>query len=114
MDDLLDIQKFISPDSPAAADRMVEEFFSAFEHLVAWPRSGHSRGDLTERAVLFWPVGSYLIVYHVRDEDKLVQIVAVLLAAARRAGDTRESIKAINGNRSALEQMLRLGNSGHQ
>ena len=60
---------------------MVEEFFSAFEHLAAWPRSGHSRGDLTERPVLFWPVGSYLIVYHVRDEDKFVQIVAVLLAA---------------------------------
>jgi plasmid stabilization system protein ParE len=80
VDDLINIQEFVSADSPAAADRMVEKFFSAFEHLATWPRSGHSRGDLTERPVLFWPVGSYLIVYHVRDEDNLVQIVAVLLA----------------------------------
>ena len=81
VDDLVNIREFVAADNPAAADRLIEEFFSAFEHLAAWPRSGHSRNDLTERPVLFWPVGSYLIVYHVRDEDKLLQIVAVLLAA---------------------------------
>ena len=81
VDDLLNIQEFVPADSPAAADRLVEEFFSTFEHLAAWPRSGHSRVDLTERPVLFWPVGSYLIVYHLRDDYELVQIVAVLLAA---------------------------------
>jgi plasmid stabilization system protein ParE len=53
VEDLLNIQEFVSADSPAAANRVVEEFFSAFEHLVAWPRSGHSRSDLTDKPVLF-------------------------------------------------------------
>lgn len=79
--DLLGIQEFVSADSPAAADRLINEFFSAFEHLAAWPRSGHTRRDLTDKPVLFWPVGSYLVVYHIREEDKFLQIVAVLLAA---------------------------------
>lgn len=81
VDDLLNIQEFVSADSPASADRLLEELFSAFEHLAAWPRSGHSRSDLTEKPVLFWPVGSYLIVYRVRNQYRLVQIVAVLLGA---------------------------------
>lgn len=81
VNDLLNIQEFVSADSAAAADRLVDEFFSAFEHLAAWPRSGHARKDLTEKLVWFWPVGAYLIVYRLREQDKLLQIVAVLLAA---------------------------------
>ena len=40
---------------------------------------GHTRRDVTERDVQFWPVGSYLVVY-AKLLDKL-QIVAVLHGA---------------------------------
>jgi len=81
VEDLVNIQEFVSADSALAAERLIEEFFSAFEHLAAWPRSGHTRRDLTSKAVLFWPVGSYPVVYHLRNSDKRAQIVAVLVAA---------------------------------
>jgi plasmid stabilization system protein ParE len=91
LDDLLNIQEFVSGDSPAAAERLVDEFFSAFEHLAAWPRSGHSRGDLTERPVLFWPVGSYLIVDGIREEDKLSRAQPTALAQIQKLDHTRRT-----------------------
>jgi plasmid stabilization system protein ParE len=81
IEDLLQIQEFIARENTNAADQLVEQFFSAFEHLAQWPRSGHTRADLTPRDVLFWPVGSYLIVYQRNEENSKVQIVAVLHAA---------------------------------
>ena len=81
LDDLLNIHEFVAADSPVAAQRLIDGFFAAFEHLASWPRSGHPRTDLTEKPVLFWPVSSYLVVYRIRDKDGLVQIVAVLLGA---------------------------------
>jgi len=81
VNDLLKIQDFISTDNPVAAELLIEEFFSAFELLANWPGSGHSRTDLTAKRVLFWPIDSYLIVYHVREDDRLVEIVAVLHSA---------------------------------
>ncbi len=80
-EDLLRIQDFISSDNPHAAEQTIDKFFSAFEHLVQWPQSGHSRPDLTSKEVLFWPIDSYLIVYRVRENESLIQIVAVLHAA---------------------------------
>ncbi len=68
-------------DSPVAAEQLIEQFFSAFEHLAKWPRSGHSRRDLTSKPVLFWPLSSYLIVYRQHEVASMIQIVAVLHAA---------------------------------
>ena len=79
MEDLESISDFIAADDPGAADRMIDEFFAAFDQLAAWPRSGHVRPDLTNRDVRFWPVRSYLVVY--RDLRDKVQIVAILHAA---------------------------------
>src|SRR5579859_2107069 len=81
LEDLLSIQNYISLDSPAAAERLIDQFFLAFENLAKWPGSGHSRADLTSKRVLFWPLDSYLIVYHAREADSMVQIVAVLHSA---------------------------------
>ena len=77
--DLESISGFIAADSADAADRIIEEFFAAFDHLASWPRSGHFRTDLTNRDVRFWPIRSYLIVY--REIVEGIQIVAVLHAA---------------------------------
>jgi plasmid stabilization system protein ParE len=81
LEDLLQIQEYIARDNPNAAEQTIAQFFSAFEHLAHWPRSGHNRTDLTPRNVLFWPIGSYLIVYRPNEKSREVQIVAVLHAA---------------------------------
>ena len=79
LQDLQDIWDFISIDNASAADKLEDEFFEAFERLAQRPRMGHSRTDLTERDVLFWLVGSYLVVY--RQDSTTLQIVAVLHGA---------------------------------
>jgi toxin ParE1/3/4 len=52
------------------------EFYSLFECLARMPRQGHSRKDLTQRAVLFFPLYSFLVVY--QPEAKPIRIMAVL------------------------------------
>ena len=61
--DLDDIWEYIAEDSIAQADRWIAKLFDAFETLVCNPGIGHRREDLTEYPVLFWPVGSYLVIY---------------------------------------------------
>ena len=63
LQDLQGIWDFIASDNATAADKLEDEFFEAFEELAQRPRMGHTRSDLSERDVRFWPVGSYLIVY---------------------------------------------------
>jgi plasmid stabilization system protein ParE len=79
LEDLQNIWDFVSSDNVPAADKLEEEFFEAFEILAERPRMGHTRTDLTERDVRFWPVGSYLIVY--RSLPTTLGIVAVLHGA---------------------------------
>ncbi len=76
LNDLEIIRDFIAIDNVEAAERLIDQFFEAFEQLAAWPKMGHARTDLTLKSVRFWPVGSYLVVY--RDYSDGVQIVAVL------------------------------------
>ncbi len=76
LDDLQVIRDFIALDNVQAAERVIDQFFEAFEQLTAWPKTGHVRTDLTSKSVRFWPVGSYLVVY--RDHSGGIQIVAVL------------------------------------
>ncbi|MFZ1007901.1 MAG: type II toxin-antitoxin system RelE/ParE family toxin [Candidatus Sulfotelmatobacter sp.] len=77
--DLQDVWDFIASDNVPAADKLENEFFEVFEMLAERPRMGHTRSDLAERDVRFWPVGSYLIVY--RSIPNALQIVAVLHGA---------------------------------
>lgn len=79
LEDLQSIWDFIASDSVSSADRVLDEFFDAFEKLAQWPGQGHTRSDLTHRDVRFWPVGSYLVVY--REAPTPLQIVAVLHGA---------------------------------
>ena len=44
--------------------------------LAGTPGAGHSRNDLTDEAVKFFPVYSYLIVY--RPKTKPLQVVSIL------------------------------------
>jgi antitoxin ParD1/3/4 len=61
--DLDEIWEYIAADNIDAADRWIDKLFGAFEALARTPGLGHKREDLTNHPVLFWPVGSYLIIY---------------------------------------------------
>ena len=49
--------------------------FDAFQALGHTPGMGHKREDLTHYPVLFWPVGTYLIIYLA--DRRPIEIVAV-------------------------------------
>src|SRR5258706_13395288 len=73
--DLDEIWEYIAADNIDAADQWIGRLFDAFEALGRTPGMGHTRDDLTEYPVRFWPVGSYLIIY--RPERRPIEIVAV-------------------------------------
>jgi plasmid stabilization system protein ParE len=73
--DLDDIWEYIATDNIDAADRWIGTLFDAFEALARAPLTGHKREDLPAYPLLFWPVGSYLIIY--RAEHRPIEIVAV-------------------------------------
>jgi plasmid stabilization system protein ParE len=78
-EDLDDIWEYIAPDSIDAADRWDTKLREAFAMLADNPRAGHKRKDLTEKPVLFSPVGKYLIIYRVLEDT--IEIVAVTQGA---------------------------------
>ena len=73
--DLSEIWDYIASESIDAADRWIEKLFDAFKSLAQHPSLGHKREDLTPQPVLFWPVGSYLIIY--RLAPSILQVVAI-------------------------------------
>jgi antitoxin ParD1/3/4/toxin ParE1/3/4 len=75
--DLDDIWEYIAADRIDAADQWIAKLFDAFEAIGRMPGIGHKREDLTAYPVLFWPVGSYLIIYRTRADRHAVEIVAV-------------------------------------
>ena len=76
LNDVHDILDFISRDSFDAADRVLENFYRAFDQLADNPGIGHKRDDLTRQDVLFWGVYRYLVIY--RRSSRPLLIVAVL------------------------------------
>jgi plasmid stabilization system protein ParE len=73
--DLDEIWEYIASDDLDAADRWIGKLYDAFEALGQTPGMGHRREDLTPYALLFWPVGAYLVIY--RAERRPIEIVAV-------------------------------------
>ena len=74
--DLRDIWSYIAADSIDLANRIEEEFYAVFQSLGEMPGQGHTRKDLTNRPVLFFPLYSYLVIY--QPEVKPIRIMAVL------------------------------------
>ena len=78
--DLLSIWDFIARDDIRAADRLARRMEAAFRMLARFPKTGHKRADVrTSEPVLFWPVGSYVVVY--RPEPRPVVILRILHGA---------------------------------
>jgi antitoxin ParD1/3/4/toxin ParE1/3/4 len=76
LDDLWEIWQRIASDSMDLANRIDDEFHDLFVCLAQQPGQGHSRPDLTDQAVLFFPLYSFLVVY--RADISPIRIVAVL------------------------------------
>jgi plasmid stabilization system protein ParE len=74
--DVEEIWEYIATDNVGAADRFAAKLSSNMRQLAKAPGMGHSRADLTELPVLFWPVDSYLIIY--RTTGAVLEVVAVV------------------------------------
>jgi len=75
--DLVAIWRYIKEQtSLTIADRVESAIREKMAFLAGTPAAGHSRKDLTDEDVKFFPVYSYLIVY--RPQTKPLQIAAIL------------------------------------
>ena len=74
--DIREIWQYIAEDSERVARKVRLSIFDACERLARNPSIGHTRRDLTTRDVLFWPVGSYLIIYDPRAKPLRILRVA--------------------------------------
>ena len=75
--DLAEILDYIAQTtSEARAEGVYLDLLQAARLLAEQPRVGHLRSDLTPRAVLFWPVHTFLIVY--RPDTRPLEIVRVV------------------------------------
>jgi len=62
--DVTDIKQYYLDQTGVRVARYVTgELTRAFQFLAATPGAGHKREDLTDRAVKFWQVFSYLVIY---------------------------------------------------
>jgi plasmid stabilization system protein ParE len=77
--DLEAIWDYIAEDSVEEADRWISKLLDAFDLLTQNPAIGHTRKDLTQIDILFWPVGAYMILY--RAHSDRIEIVAVTQGA---------------------------------
>lgn len=74
--DLDEIWLFIGRESFHAADRIVDELYTAIYRLGENPGLGHLRDDLIEKPLRFWNVHHYLIIY--RADVTPIEIVRVV------------------------------------
>jgi plasmid stabilization system protein ParE len=75
--DLVEIWRYIKEQtSLTIADRVESAIREKIAFLAGTPGAGHSRKDLTDEDVRFFPVYSYLIVYRPRTES--LQVAAIL------------------------------------
>ncbi len=74
--DLRQIINYIAEDNGNAARRVSQQLLQAFELLATEPKIGHRRPDLTDEPALFWPVGSYLVIYDPNSSPIVIARVA--------------------------------------
>ena len=73
--DIREIWVYIAADSIKAARRVRLQILDACQTIARNPGIGHSREDLTDKPVLFWPTGSYLIIYAARKPLEIVRVL---------------------------------------
>ena len=84
--DLEQIVKYIARDDPAAAERFGSKLIAQAESLADAPEMGPRLPQKPDSR--FFPVGSYLIIYRLDSEQRVVRILR-FCHAARRTRPTR-------------------------
>ena len=74
-EDLEEIWNFSASRDAEAADRLINNIISQFDHLLAYPEAGRARHDLLVNLRSF-PIKSYLIFYQPTDDG--IEIFRVL------------------------------------
>lgn len=77
--DIREIWAYIAEDNVTAARRVRLQILDACRKIAKNPGLGHSREDFTDKPVLFWAVGSYLVIYNPARQP--IEIVRVLHGA---------------------------------
>ena len=80
--DIDEIWEYISQENIDAADRIIDDIFTAPRALVASPHIGHRRSDLTARPLRFHAVRDQYLIAYAPDERPL-WVVAVLPVVTR-------------------------------
>jgi plasmid stabilization system protein ParE len=65
----------VAAESISSADRWIARLFETFDALAESPSLGHKREELTPLPLLFWPVGSYVVIY--REQPNEIEIIAI-------------------------------------
>jgi toxin ParE1/3/4 len=66
--DLADIWHYVAADHSAAADRLIDALIDSFCMLAMHPEAGRPRPELAE-SIRSIPVGSYIVLYAVREDE---------------------------------------------
>ena len=69
-------KSYIAADSLDAANRIREEIYQVIKSLLPFPYIGHSRLDLTSKALRFQSLGEYVIAY--APDEKPLAVIAIL------------------------------------
>ncbi len=82
-EDLIDIWSYIAQDNSQAADTLLEDIDQKCELLANNPALGPERPDIAPE-LRYFPVGRYLILYRMLDDD--IEVVRVLHGARHLPG----------------------------
>jgi plasmid stabilization system protein ParE len=74
-EEVWEIWSYITRDDEESADKWILSLLEAFDLLARNPHIGHTRKDLTDSELLFWPVERYLVLYRLAGEN--IEIAAV-------------------------------------
>ncbi len=73
--DVDEIAAQIAEANPDAALRFIDEIHDTFAFLARHPHAGHSRPDLTDRLVFFWPVRkTYAVIYRKTNPLQIIHV----------------------------------------
>ena len=80
LDDLADILDYIALDNPSAAEKLVTDLLALFDQTRDYPLIGRAANEIAPGYRVLTH-GRYLLIYRVRDEDKVIELIRVVHSA---------------------------------
>lgn len=74
--DVDEITTYIAANNRKAAHNFIDTLYNAFSQLAENPYLGHTREEITDYPVRFWPFKwQYLIVYRLKNPLEIVRVL---------------------------------------